>query len=483
MVDDHDPGTVEEHLDLVRDPYMRRYARPDGPALIVSDKRTDSNYPNQDEAIRGDPVVKQVTEKMRLALSQRQRQPSRVPLRKIHSLYMALPQPRMLNLPAPLRHRLLKAMGNPTKRNPTSMLRYFGLIEEVKDTGLTLQRREWNSALAFASKYVGNITDTETETALQIWGEMEKSGGQKANGITFNILFDAAAKSGNITLAEKIYAEMEARGLEFNRYHRVSLIHFFGLKEDADGVRAAYKEMVEAGEMIDTVVLNCLIASFLRAGDAAAALKVYDNMKGSTSETASPPDHKQLNKVISELLMVFSKVGRSHPEMRSSFQEQTPVRPNFQTYRILLYHYAWTVGDLSKVSQYLDDMQWLNVPISGSIFLILFKGFAKHGGGHHTAWTEDRLRKVYSSLLDALNGKTDDLYVDTWLAGWALRAFMKCAGREAVLEVYTDLQAHWTLNDSRAAHMQDFLHEVLRGSAQTLFTHENASRRLRKSSQ
>ncbi|KAH6695396.1 pentatricopeptide repeat-containing protein [Plectosphaerella plurivora] len=484
MVGKGEFGSVEEHLDLVRDPYMRRYARPDGPDLIVSDKRTDHNYPNEDEAIRGDPKVEELTRKMRLALVTRQRQPSRVPLQKIESLYKHLPQPRMLHLPATLRHRLLKAMGTPNKRDSTSMLRFFDLIEEVKNSGLMLNRREWNSALAFASKYVGSITDTETEMALQLWGEMERSGGQKANGVTFNILFDAAAKSGNFLLAEKIYDEMESRGLEFNRYHRVSLIYFFGLKEDADGVRAAYKEMVEAGEMIDTVALNCLIASLFRAGDPAAALRVWGQMMHHSSTTPTPPASKKLDKVISELLMMYSRVGRSHPELRSSFQEQTPVSPNLKTFQLVLYHWAWTVGDMGKVGVYLNYMQARNIPVCGSIFLILFKGFAKHGGGHYTSWTEARLKKVYASLLAALkntDNTIEQVYLDTWLAGWTLRAFMKCAGPAAVHRVYDELQSCWKLNESEAAHMQDYLYEVLRGgSDQGVFTHEESRSRLRK---
>jgi len=463
VIDDRDSGSVEEHLDLVRDPYLRRYAQPDGPHLTISDKREDIFYPSQEQAVRGDPKVQQLTEKLRLALSTRKRHPKFVPLETMYRLYRHLPEPRMLNLPATLRHRLLKAMGTPSGKNAESMLRYFSIIEEVKNAGLTLRRHQWNCALSLASQCVGRTRPAEIESALQLWNEMEKHGGQKANNVTFNILFNAASKSGNFALAEKIYDQMESRGLEFNRYHHVSLIHFFGLKGDADGVRAAYKEMVEAGEIIDNVVFNCLIGSFLRAGDETAALRVYDHMKGTGSAAPDLGESRNLNKILTEANMMFSKIARKHPEMMASFQKNVLSSPDLQTYRILIVHYAVTVGNLDRVVQYLDEMRWFNVPVHGRIFLAIFRGFSKHGG-KGSKWTEERLRNVFSSLLQLLDERKGKLYIDTWLVGWAMRAFMQCAGREAVLEVYGEFQARWRLSENQVAAVQEFLYDVLRGT-------------------
>lgn len=463
-VDENDPGTVEEHLELVRDPYLRRYPEPDGPNLRISDKPQDAFYPSQDEAVRGDPKVQEITEKMRLALSMRLRQPARVSLRSICRLYYALPEPRMLNLPARVRQRFLKALGTPKVRDSRSMLRYFSIIGEIKQCGLTLRRREWNSALAFASQYVGRTSSAEAESVLQLWNEMEKVGGAKSNDVTFNILFDAAAKSGNFRLAERIHDEMESRGFRFNRYHHVSLIHFFGLKRDGDGVRAAYKEMVDSGEIIDTVVFNCLIASFIRAGDEAAALRVYDHMKGaSLKSTITPRADGYANKKMTEVLMMFAQVGREHPSMRSSLQGLASVAPDFQTYRILLDHFAWRRGNMNKVTQFLDEMKWFPVDFHGSIFLILFKAFAKHGGPRSSSWTEIQLQNVSSSLLHALDQQSSTLYIDTWLVGWGLKAFMKCAGRTAVLEFWEQMRSRWNFGSDRIVYLEQFLHRVLEG--------------------
>lgn len=465
IVDHEHSGTVDDHLQFVRDPYFRRYAQPDGPNLTISDRAEDINYPSRNEALRGDPKVAETVKKLRKVLNMRLKHPALVGLRTIYTIYCSLPKPRMLHLPATLRHRLLKVLGAPKRRNSKSMLRFFAVIGEVQDCGLTLRRREWNAALALASQYVSYTTDTEAEATLRLWNEMERTGGEKGNGVTFNILFDAASKSGNFTLAEKIYGEMVSRGIPFNRYHHVSLIHFFGLKKDQDGIRAAYKEMVDAGEMIDTVVLNCLIASFLRAGDEAAALRVYDYMKSNNPKVpALPAADYRMSRVAVQVLMMFGKVGRNHPSMRPILQEAVINTPDLQTYRILLSHYGITAGNINRVVQFLDEMKWFDVPVHGAIFLILFKAFTQHGGRPYLGWTEERLRSVFSSLLhiiDNSNNGDHKLYIDTWLAGWALRAFLRCSNKEAVLDTYGELKSRWQLPGDRVEYMEAFLHRLL----------------------
>jgi pentatricopeptide repeat protein len=368
----------------------------------------------------------------------------------------------MLCVPATIRHRLLRAFGTPEKKDTRAMLRYFALIADVKNCGLALRRTEWNHALALASRYVGTVSDTEMDSTLRLWKEMERDAGVKGNDVTFHILFDVASKSGNFTLAEMIFKEMETRGFRFNRYHHVSLIHFFGLKMEGNGVRAAYKEMVDAGEMIDTVVLNCVISGLLKSGEDAAAEQVYERMKETHTMAPDLPERDYFtSKVITNVLMMFSKVGQSHPSMVQSFQKAALVAPDLQTYRILVNHFAVKVGNLGKVAQYLDEMKWFQVPLHGAVFLALFKGFDIHGSRLSSDWGEQRLQKVFSALLKSLDDGARGLYVDTWLGMYALKAFVKCSSREKVLEAYDGLQVRWKLNSSQTAFMADFLHKLL----------------------
>ncbi|OAA55800.1 pentatricopeptide repeat protein [Niveomyces insectorum RCEF 264] len=277
-----DGDSVDEHLDFIRDPYLRRYAPAAGPELAVSHTREDAEFPTWKDVQQADEAVQRAVFALSRAVGTRLRNPARMSAAAVYDTYRQLPgSTRMAYLPASLRHQLLKALGMVEKKDAQSMLRYFAVIADVKDGGFTLWKAEWNAAISFASRYVGASTASETEAALALWREMEQEAGLPGNEVTFNILFDVASKAGNFTLAEMVYQEMETRGLRFNRYHHVSLIHFFGLKMDADGVRTAYQEMVDQGELIDVVVLNCVLAGFLRCGEEDAADRVYARMRQS----------------------------------------------------------------------------------------------------------------------------------------------------------------------------------------------------------
>ncbi|PKS07035.1 hypothetical protein jhhlp_005632 [Lomentospora prolificans] len=464
LVDQQNVGPVEEYIQFHQDPYLRRYPQPDGPHLRVSDREEDSHYPSREQAVEGNKQVEQISDQLLWLIRNRLRNPHRVSLDTVYRQYLKVPEPRMLHISAPVRRLLLRALGTPERRDSKSMLRYFAAISDVKNCGLALRLPEWNYAMAFASRYVRRTTEAEAETTLKLWSEMERNGGIKGNEVTFNILFDVASKSGNFALAEMIYKEMDARQIKFNRYHHVSLIHYFGLKMDGDGVRAAYREMVNAGEVIDTVVLNCVISGLLKSGEESAAEEVYERMKAGREGEGlpNPPQRDYIpNKVVTKVLLLLGKVGRSHPSLRRKFQKLAPLSPDLQTYRILVNHFALKTGNLAKVAQYLDEMKWFQVPLHDSIFLALFKGFAVHGGFSGATWSEQRLRSVLTALLDALDEGVKDLQIEMWLAMWILRAFKKCTTPEATKDTYDLLLERMCLTESQEGFMEDFLCDLL----------------------
>ena len=456
--------SVQVHLTYSEDPYMRGYALADGPSVMVSDRTEDmqSAAPSPVDLARKEE--RRIIDDLWRAMHVRNNNPQSKRLDDIYHIYQQLPEPRMRHLPDRVRHDLLFALGSPEKRSPASMLRYFAVVADVKSCGLPLRKTEWNLAIAYTARYVGWSTDVETESALGLWRQMEREAGIKGNEVTFNILFDVATKAGNFVLAEMIYKEMEARRYRYNRYHHVSLIHFFGLKRDPDGIRAAYNDMVEAGEMIDTVALNCVMAGLLRSGEETAAERVYERMKASFPEGKKLPQRTYAtNKLITKALMMFAKVSRKDSSMRQQLQSGAPMAPDLQTYRLLINHYGAKIGDLSQVARYLDEMRFFQIELHGSIFLALFKSFAYHGGYRGAAWSEQRLDSIWKALLQALDEGATDLSIETWLAGWALKAFRKCSSEQRVMEVYGELEARWKLSPADSALMMDFLHKVLDG--------------------
>ncbi|RKL30378.1 hypothetical protein BFJ72_g11491 [Fusarium proliferatum] len=465
LVPQEDAGTVEEHLDYYRDPYRRGYAPADGQKVQVSENKRDVEYPTEDETFKADDETKKLIAKLCKAISYKLRHPYRATLEPIYDLYLQLPEPRMLYLTWPWRNRLLKIMGLPPKRNSESMLRYFALIADVKTAGLTLRRTHWNYALAFATKYAARVTTTEMDTALRLWQEMERSPDAKGNEVTFNILFDAASKTGNFALADMIYNEMESRGYQYNRYHHVSLIHYFGLKMDSNGIRAAYKDMVEASEMIDTVVLNCVISGLLRCGEESAAELTYERMKSGHEMAPNIPDRDYgMGRVITKVLMMFTRIGKKHPELQQPLQKQMQLSPNLHTYKLFVEHYSVKVGDLAKVAQFLDEMKFLKIPIHATIFLSLFKGFYSHGGFTGSEWSEQRLEGVLKAMYQARDESIRGFTIDRWLVIWALRAAKKCSSNETVIEVYDEMEKRWDIPVDRQPFIESILQTILDGA-------------------
>lgn len=457
-----DEGSVEEHFDYHRDPYRRGYATPDGPKLQVSEKKGDVEYPSRNETSKISDGLQILLGRLYSAISQKIRHPSRRSLDPIYKLYCQLPEPRMLHLTWQWRNRLMKVMGTPNKRDMESMLRYFSLVADVKNAGLTLRLTQWNFALTFATKYAARATAQEMESALKLWREMEREAKILGNDVTFNILFDVAAKAGNFTLAEMIYKEMETRGIEYNRFHHVSLIHYFGLRLDSGGIRAAYREMVESGEMIDTVVLNCVISGLLRCGEESGAEETYQQMKnGHTLAPAMPQRDYMMNKVTTQVLMMFTKVGKKHPQLKKNLQTNLHLAPDLHTYKLLVDHYAVRTGNLKKVAQYLDEMKHLRIPIHPTIFLSIFKGFFTYGGFSGSDWSEQRLKGVLAALYQARSEAVNGFRIDRWLVIWALRAVKKCASTEILIQTFDSLSERWDIRQDRQQFMDAIFDNIL----------------------
>lgn len=464
FVPPEDDTGVDEHFEFYRDPFRRGYAPPDGPKLEISESKQDVEYPQKNDIYTANDQVKKLVSQLCGAIGVKLRHPHRVKLAAIHQLYTQLPEPRMSNLTGQWRHRLLKVMGTPRKRDMESMLRYFALVADVKNAGITLRRSQWNYALSFATKYAARAGTQEMESALRLWRDMERDAKIQGNDVTFNVLFDVAAKAGNYALAEMIYNEMDSRGIVFNRFHHVSLIYYFGLRLDSGGIRAAYREMVDSGEMIDTVALNCVIAGFLRCGEESAAEETYQKMRNGSSSAQDMPDRDyMMGKVVTKVLMMFSKIGKDHPQLKRTMQTNVQLTPDLRTYRLFVEHYAIKVGDLGKVAQYLDEMKFLKIPIHPTIFLALFKGFYVHGGHEGSAWSWQRLESVLSALYDARDEHARGFRIDRWVAIWALRAVSKCSTPEAVEKTYDDLSERWDIPLEKENFMLGLLENIVEG--------------------
>lgn len=382
----------------------------------------------------------------------------------IYERYKALPSPRISYLSENIIRRLLHRLSVVERKSEASMIQYMSVIDDVRAAGIPLTSGEWSSAIAFAGRCFVKVSAVEVESALHIWREMEHDAGVKGTNVTFNILFDIAVKAGKFVLAEMILNEMAKRSLRLNRFARVGIIYYHGLRGDGDGVRTAYKDLVEAGEIVDTLVLNCVIAALARAGEPTAAYQVYERMKrmhvvksGASLPVLDWKESRELGRLLARAVEWY----KEDPEKRQMLQDEQSMAPNLRTYLVLVSHYAVRAGELDRVAVLLDEMQFFGVPLHGSMFIALLKGFTVHGGVRYTPWSKARLEGVWSSFQRALDQHMDRVTLGKWMVIWALRAFAKCSGKERTLEVWDQIQERWRPSDAELDDVHKVLHEVL----------------------
>ncbi len=387
------------------------------------------------------------------------------PHEAIYEAYCVLPSPRVSYLPYETCRLLLRRLSVIERKNKEAMLRYLSVVDDMKAAALPLKESEWNSAIAYAGRCFARVQATEVETALHTWKEMEQEAGVQSGKVTFNILFDVAARAGKYVLAEMILKEMEVRKLKLNRYARVGFIYYHGLKGDGQGVRMAYRDFVESGGIIDTVVMNCVIASLIRAGELSAAEQVYERMKLMLSKKTGAVVPSIDWKGTRELGRVLDKLARVHEadaERLQQIRNEQYLGPNLHTFAIFIDHHATETGELRRIAKLLDEMQMLGVPMHGRIFLKIFKGFAYHGGVRYTSWTKGRLEGVWDSLLSILKQELQDVHVMKWMVVWAIRAFQKCCGRQRTLEIWEELRTMWEPEVSELETVEHILGKILR---------------------
>lgn len=400
--------------------------------------------------------------------------------RELWKLYQSLPHPGVACFSPRVLRKFFRVFSVVQHRLEDDMLRYMALVDDMNEANLEMTSGEWNSAITYAGRWVKKVRDLQVETAMQVWIRMEREGGVPGNHVTFNVLFDIATKAGKFELADVIRREMHQRGMAFNRYFRVSLIHHYGVRGDGAGVRRAYKDFIDAGEYVNTSVLNCVISSLIRAGEAPAAEHVFERMKALNAEKSkirpapkSWLEERQLHITLAKAAMAKRKSPDATGDAADQIQDATPVAPNMHTYRLLIRYNAEDTGNIDRVTELFEEMQTVGVPLQGMHYYHFFRGFSANGGFRYSSWNKARLDKVWAEFLSQAQGYRDwspksepgtaanaandaawteqngaekekpGFYIDNGIIIAVLKAYIKCAGRNEALRVWEEILQRW----------------------------------------
>ena len=334
-------------------------------------------------------------------------------------LYRNLPIPGVSYLSKRTRGELLRRFSKPSNRRWVDTRRYLALVEDMIASKLPLSLSLWTSAIHLAGRAAGRIWKRDLVRAIGLWQQMEHGAGVQPDGVVFAILFDISIKAGQYTVADSLVQEMVKRGHSFDRNGKVSMIYYHGLQQNIDGIRQAYNDLVNSGGLVDTVVLNCLMVSFIHAGDVGTAGHLYHRMMQAQTTAQKPASigetthhlptlssefsiyHKRAQR-LGHLLNSSASLKDSFPKHHAVLQEVLPMAPDTRTFYIFLKYHAHQSGDLHGFMSVLADMEnTFAVPPRGLVYLLLFEGFAKHGR-KRKGWTGTRLKEAWRAYLRAL---------------------------------------------------------------------------------
>jgi pentatricopeptide repeat protein len=378
----------------------------------------------------------------------------------LYKAYQAIPQPRPKYLQNQTIRLLMHRLAVVEYKDERAMQRYLTVVDDMLTAAVPMTRTEWNSAISFAGRYLRKVGDVQVETATQIWLRMEKEAGITSSATTFSILFDVATKAGKFALADIVVKEMVQRKIEPNRYFRTNIIYCHGLKQDGAAVRKAYQDFVDAGEIIDTLVLNCVIASLINAGEPSAAEYIFEKMKALGSENTTPVAKIRGWKAQRHLGKVLDRAGQSlrdEPERRVVVQNVTPITPNLHTYRLLINYHAHESGNIDRISELLDEMQQVGIEIHGSLFYQIIRGFSIHGGIRYSSWNKKKLdsfweifcqfverdKEVEQQHGDWISEEDRGCYLSVSMVKIVLNAYHKVTGPETTRKMWQEIKEVW----------------------------------------
>lgn len=358
----------------------------------------------------------------------------------VFRLYRELPSPGVSQLSKRSRGALLRRFADPPNRRWVDARRYLALVEDMCAAGYPLSRSLWTSAIHLAGRAAGRIFKRDLQRAIGIWHKMEHVAGIKSDSVVFGTLFDISIKAGQYTVADRLMEEMKNRGLDFDRCGKVSKIYYHGVKKDVDGIRQTFDEFVRSGELVDTVVLNCLIVSFIRAGELQTAEQIYERMMeaqkklerefpyGNQHHLHHPSlssdfsVYRKRRRKLGQILKLSASLKDSFPEVHRTLQEALPLTPDTRTFHIFLSHHTYHTGNIYKFMQVLRDMErTFPIPPRGMVYLFLFEAFGRHGK-RNKRWSAERLQDTWKAYLRALYDSrmrlNDRFYLRRERLGW-----------------------------------------------------------------
>ncbi|KAF2833916.1 hypothetical protein CC86DRAFT_16630 [Ophiobolus disseminans] len=391
------------------------------------------------------------------------------PHEDVFETYKKLPTPGVVYLRTETIRDLLHHLSIVERPSPLAMQRFLSILDDMKNAHIHITRPEWTSAIHLTGRAMGKVSADDLQSAIYIWRDMERRAGIKGSYVTLNVLFDVAVRAEKYSLAETFLKEMQTRRLKLHRHFRVSLIYYYGILQNGNAVRKTYQELVNASEIVDTVVMNAVIAALVRAGEPTAAEHVFERMKRlHASRRVAAPGHKFFTRTWRDRRLVglhlTHEARRFHrindEEALKSLQDYAPIAPDARTYGLLIRHQSGTAGNIDRVYELLREMRDRSIPFEGTIFIAIFHGFKDFGGVRYSSWTRDKLEKIWTQYIKALQEGLERTWISVLSVVAALKAFAKCTDPDRTLRAWEEIRKLWQPNEEELEDVMRILRKL-----------------------
>ncbi|KAF9693798.1 hypothetical protein EKO04_008339 [Ascochyta lentis] len=407
------------------------------------------------------------------------------PHEHVFETYKKLPSPGVVYLDINTIRSLLHHLSIVQRPSPTAMQRFMSILDDMKTAHIHITQAEWTTAIYFAGRCMGSVSPDQVQSALNLWRDMEHRAGVKGGFVTLNVLFDVAVKAGKYSLAETFLEELRARNLKLHRHFRVSLLYYYGVLQNGNAVRQTYQDLVQAGEIVDTSVMNAVIAALFRAGEPAAAEHVFERMKKLHAAKVLPApghrffinnwrDRRAVGLYFTHQARQLKRHGKE--DEWNELQQYAPIAPDARTYSLLVRYHATVAGNIDRVNELLQEMRYHSVPIEGTTFVVMFHGFASFGGVRYSSWTADKLERLWAQFLVAVAEKPDRTWLSSTSVMAALKAFKRCTDADRTLTAWEEIRPAWHPNEEE---LESVLQELRRVDVRPGFFSKNVRGRIR----
>ncbi|KAH7389359.1 hypothetical protein DE146DRAFT_161003 [Phaeosphaeria sp. MPI-PUGE-AT-0046c] len=389
---------------------------------------------------------------------------------EVFEAYKKLPAPGVVYLSTETIRATLHHLSNVERPSPLALQRFLSILDDMKTAHIHIIRSEWTTAIYLAGRAMGTVSADELQAALHIWRDMEHRAGIKGGFVTLNVLFDISVKAGKYELAETLYKELHARKLPLHRHFRVSMLYYHGILRNGDAVRKTYQDLVNSGDIVDTVVLNAVIAALIRAGEPSAAEHVFERMKRlHATRTVRAPGHRFFNRAWRDRRSLGLYLTHEARQMKRNneqdalkdLQDYAPIAPDARTYALLIRHHSATAGNIDRVYELMQEMRHNSVPLEGTIFIVIFHGFAQFGGVRYSSWTRDKLEKFWSQFLKILQERLERTWISVTAVISALRAFAKVTDPERTMRAWEEIRKMWEPTEAELENVMNVLRKLV----------------------